>query len=85
VDYGAALEMRFGATRRGFESRPLRHLRMRPLRALPRAVLAHALCSALAPVLSRRLRLGRLRRRYVTRQLQPEGLPGGGTSPEPWE
>ena len=27
MDYGAALEMRFGATRRGFESRPLRHLR----------------------------------------------------------
>jgi hypothetical protein len=27
VDYGAALEMRFGATRRGFESRPLRHSR----------------------------------------------------------
>jgi hypothetical protein len=27
VDYGAALEMRFGATRRGFESRPLRHTR----------------------------------------------------------
>jgi hypothetical protein len=27
VDYGAALEMRFGATRRGFESRPLRHIR----------------------------------------------------------
>jgi hypothetical protein len=26
VDYGAALEMRFAATRRGFESRPLRHL-----------------------------------------------------------
>jgi hypothetical protein len=26
VDYGAALEMRFGATRRGFESRPLRQL-----------------------------------------------------------
>ena len=25
MDYGAALEMRFGATRRGFESRPLRH------------------------------------------------------------
>ena len=25
VDYGAALEMRFGETRRGFESRPLRH------------------------------------------------------------
>ncbi len=25
VDYGAALEMRFGATRREFESRPLRH------------------------------------------------------------
>ena len=28
VDYGAALEMRFGATRRGFESRPLRHTRL---------------------------------------------------------
>ena len=27
VDYGAALEMRFAATRRGFESRPLRHPR----------------------------------------------------------
>ena len=27
VDYGAALEMRFGATRRGFESRPLRQRR----------------------------------------------------------
>jgi hypothetical protein len=26
VDYGAALEMRFGATRRGFESRPLRQI-----------------------------------------------------------
>jgi N-acyl homoserine lactone hydrolase len=26
VDYGAALEMRFAATRRGFESRPLRHI-----------------------------------------------------------
>ena len=26
VDYGAALEMRFGATHRGFESRPLRQL-----------------------------------------------------------
>ncbi len=25
MDYGAALEMRFGATRRGFESPPLRH------------------------------------------------------------
>ena len=25
VDYGAALEMRFGESRRGFESRPLRH------------------------------------------------------------
>ena len=29
MDYGAALEMRFGATRRGFESRPLRHLARR--------------------------------------------------------
>ena len=25
MDYGAALEMRFGETRRGFESLPLRH------------------------------------------------------------
>ncbi len=30
VDYGAALEMRFAATRRGFESRPLRHFGRRP-------------------------------------------------------
>ena len=47
VDYGAALEMRFGATRRGFESRPLRHLRARArtrqcIRCRP-ALLAHAL------------------------------------------
>ncbi len=45
VDYGAALEMRFGATRRGFESRPLRHTRVtpgRPMPALTPAVLAHA-------------------------------------------
>ena len=32
VDYGAALEMRFGATRRGFESRPLRHSPSQPRR-----------------------------------------------------
>ncbi len=31
MDYGAALEMRFGATRRGFESRPLRHHLLRLL------------------------------------------------------
>ena len=31
VDYGAALEMRFGATHRGFESRPLRHTRPRAM------------------------------------------------------
>ena len=30
VDYGAALEMRFAATRRGFESRPLRHFGRHP-------------------------------------------------------
>ena len=35
VDYGAALEMRFGATRRGFESRPLRHLRAPAQRPMP--------------------------------------------------
>src|SRR5919112_174105 len=35
VDYGAALEMRFGATRRGFESRPLRHHRRRRGRSQP--------------------------------------------------
>jgi hypothetical protein len=43
VDYGAALEMRFGATRRGFESRPLRHLRTtagRPSARWPAPVLA---------------------------------------------
>jgi hypothetical protein len=28
VAYGAALEMRFGETRRGFESPPLRHFRV---------------------------------------------------------
>jgi hypothetical protein len=60
VDYGAALEMRFGATRRGFESRPLRHLRTpgeRPMPALAPPLLAHAPWSALAPVLGRRLGL----------------------------
>ena len=45
VDYGAALEMRFGATRRGFESRPLRHLRTAPgaqcVRWLVRSSLTH--------------------------------------------
>ena len=30
MDYGAALEMRFGETRRGFESRPLRHFTALP-------------------------------------------------------
>jgi hypothetical protein len=58
VDYGAALEMRFGATRRGFESRPLRHLRPpreRPWVRWPTPGLAHARRSALAPVLVGRL------------------------------
>jgi hypothetical protein len=44
VDYGAALEMRFGATHRGFESRPLRHTRPQArtsMRALSPPVLAH--------------------------------------------
>ena len=45
VDYGAALEMRFGATRRGFESRPLRHTRPAPgrpgVRWLLRSSLTH--------------------------------------------
>ena len=52
--------MRFGATRRGFESRPLRHTRPAPAtprRALAPAVLAHAPWGALAAVLDRRLRL----------------------------
>ena len=40
MDYGAALEMRFGATHRGFESRPLRHTR-------PRAMAADACVAAL--------------------------------------
>jgi hypothetical protein len=58
VDYVAALEMRFGATRRGFESRPLRHLRRpreRPWVRWPTPGLAHARRSALAPVLVGRL------------------------------
>ena len=42
MDYGAALEMRFGATRRGFESRPLRHYA--PARLTPIACVA--VCSA---------------------------------------
>jgi hypothetical protein len=60
VDYGAALEMRFGATRRGFESRPLRHLRHpggRPWVRWLTPVLAHARPSALAAVLVGRLPL----------------------------
>ena len=60
VDYGAALEMRFGATRRGFESRPLRHLRHpgeRPWVRWPTPVLAHARSSAPAAVLDGRLPL----------------------------
>ena len=38
MDYGAALEMRFAATRRGFESRPLRQIldTKRPRRAVGR-------------------------------------------------
>ena len=70
VDYGAALEMRFGATRRGFESRPLRHRSPagRPMPALAPALLAHGRLSPLAlgtkhalraPVLGRRLGLDR--------------------------
>jgi hypothetical protein len=54
VDYGAALEMRFGATRRGFESRPLRHstrAERTPGRALAAPVLAYAPRGARAPVL----------------------------------
>ncbi len=59
MDYGAALEMRFGATRRGFESRPLRHppVAPTPMPALAPAVLAHAPWGALAPVLGHRLGL----------------------------
>ena len=34
--YGAALEMRFGATRRGFDSPPLRHLLRLRLTGTPR-------------------------------------------------
>jgi hypothetical protein len=47
VDYGAALEMRFGATRRGFESRPLRQTSGRWLRgARPRASVSESQFSA---------------------------------------
>ena len=62
VDYGAALEMRFGATRRGFESRPLRHPRRDRSGRCPRwrlrSSLTH-LSGALVPVLGRRLGLDR--------------------------
>jgi hypothetical protein len=57
VDYGAALEMRFGATRRGFESRPLRHLDPHsdgPCRRWRLRALGHPSPDALAPVLGRR-------------------------------
>ena len=47
VDYGAALEMRFGETRRGFESLPLRHS------------LASSAGSGLAERIGRRRTLGR--------------------------
>ena len=60
MDYGAALEMRFGATRRGFESRPLRHLRHpreREWVRWPTPVLAHGRLSPLASVLIGRLPL----------------------------
>jgi hypothetical protein len=60
VDYGAALEMRFGATRRGFESRPLRHLRHPREREWVRwstPVLTHGRWSPLASVLIARLPL----------------------------
>jgi hypothetical protein len=47
VDYGAALEMRFGATRRGFESRPLRQTSGRwPRGARPRASVSESQFSA---------------------------------------
>ena len=60
VDYGAALEMRFGATRRGFESRPLRHFRPpsgRPSGRRAPAVLTHAPSKCARSVLVARLRL----------------------------
>ncbi len=49
--YGAALEMRFGATRRGFESPPLRHFRLapathRPGRQLTDATGRHTIAAA---------------------------------------
>ena len=56
MDYGAALEMRFGATRRGFESRPLRHTRPameRPgVRWLLRSSLTHLGVRSLRPLIA---------------------------------
>ena len=86
VDYGAALEMRFGATRRGFESLPLRQSAEggRPMRALARPVLAHAPDSALAPVLVRRLRLERPPSAGTTAGLpRPSSLDGESTRVTP--
>jgi hypothetical protein len=64
VDYGAALEMRFGATHRGFESRPLRHTRparSRTMRALSRCGPRSRTCGYARSGPRLRLRLARAR------------------------
>ena len=69
VDYGAALEMRFGATRRGFESLPLRHTR------LPRG---SADAGAVGPAIAAAaLFFGRRARRGTSGALYLQSAPAG--------
>ena len=83
VDYGAALEMRFGATRRGFESRPLRQQRPPRERRCGRwlrLVLPHAPSSALAAVLPGRLRLAVLAAGWRAAAILPPAPSSGGSA-----
>ena len=75
VDYGAALEMRFGATHRGFESRPLRHARTtsgRPVSITPITQTVRARIPASSTHTSARQLL---RRRCATSDRVPERQP----------
>ncbi len=69
VDYGAALEMRFGATRRGFESPPLRH-------PLPTAGRRHGGCGPAS-----RYTLACRARRGTSGALYLQSAPAGLNSP----
>ena len=75
MDYGAALEMRFGATHRGFESRPLRHARTtsgRPVSITPITQTVRARIPASSTHTSARQLL---RRRCATSDRVPERQP----------